>query len=403
MIKTVLLDLDDTLLRVDTDAFARKYIAEVGIRTIKSYPAITPEIFQNAVRESMRATITHLDPSCLNNEKINAAFAHHLSLQVDEIVAVFNDYFDNGYSDLRGDADAADGAAELVATLLENGYNTVIATNPVFPARATHQRIRWAGFDPDKTKFKLITTLENMHFAKPTPHYYEEVLARIGVESEDAIMVGDDYKNDIAPAAAAGLATWWLSTSPDPNLPIQPDGVGLLRDFLNAVNSGWLQTLPPHPRMADQVFPRMLGNLAALDGLAREIDPLSWNVRPIPNEWTALEIVMHLEDSEGKIQRPRLERILNEDNPFLPPTPEPPRPGEWNTAGKDAMQVLANFRAERMRTLDLLRSLTPEQWARPARHSIFGPTTLLEMAHFTARHDRLHINQLCETVGACRE
>jgi hypothetical protein len=263
--------------------------------------------------------------------------------------------------------------------------------------------VRWAGFDPDQTRFKLITTLENMHFAKPTPHYYEEVLARIGVESEDAIMVGDDYKNDIAPAAVAGLATWWLSETPNPDLPVQPDGRGTLRDFLDAVNDGWLQTLPPHPRTAEQVFPRMLGNLAALDGLAREIDPLSWNVRPIPNEWTPLEILLHLQDSEINVQRPRLERILNEENPFLPPSPEPLRPGEWDVTGKNAAEVLAGFRAERLKTLDILRDLTPEQWKRPARHSIFGPTNVLEMAHFTARHDRLHINQLCETVGACRE
>jgi hypothetical protein len=25
----------------------------------------------------------------------------------------------------------------------------------------------------------------------------------------------------------------------------------------------------------------------------------------------------------------------------------------------------------------------------------------LEMAHFTAQHDRLHLNQICQTLGKC--
>jgi hypothetical protein len=59
------------------------------------------------------------------------------------------------------------------------------------------------------------------------------------------------------------------------------------------------------------------------------------------------------------------------------------------------------FATEREQTIALLTGLTDAQWGRPARHSVFGPTTLLEMAAFTARHDRLHINQLCQTLGKC--
>ena len=57
--------------------------------------------------------------------------------------------------------------------------------------------------------------------------------------------------------------------------------------------------------------------------------------------------------------------------------------------------------AERQRTVDFLAALPAETWDRPARHSIFGPTTLLEVANFTATHDRLHLQQICQTIGRC--
>ena len=59
------------------------------------------------------------------------------------------------------------------------------------------------------------------------------------------------------------------------------------------------------------------------------------------------------------------------------------------------------FAEERQQTVAFLNDLPPEAWTRPARHSIFGPTTLLEMANFTATHDRLHIQQICQTLGRC--
>lgn len=404
MIKAVLLDLDDTLLALDTNAFARAYLASLGEFLVKRHAHLATDRFHGAIRGAMKATMTRLDPAYSNEQTMNSALSVGLDLSSDQVAAAFLDFYTEGYGKLRGVAAPMDAAAETVEWLLGHDYKVVVATNPVFPRPATLDRLRWAGFEPDTVPFRLITTLESVHFTKPTPHYYEEILARIGVESEDAIMVGDSYENDIIPAHAAGLATFWLNhgEAAQPGA-ITPDSSGTLRDFLDKAASGWLHDLPPRPRTAAQIVPRMLGNLAALDGLTREIDPLSWNVRPFADEWTPLEILLHLVDSEIHVQRPQLLRILNEDNPFLPPSPTPPAPGQWTVAGQDGRQVMAQFMTERFKTLDLLRDLTPTQWARPARHSIFGPTTLQEMAHFTARHDRLHTNQLCETIGACVE
>jgi hypothetical protein len=112
-------------------------------------------------------------------------------------------------------------------------------------------------------------------------------------------------------------------------------------------------------------------------------------------------VVCHLAESEWKVQRPRLERIRAEDNPFIAAPKSPPGPREAGACEEDGRAAAINFVHERLKTIAFLSELKADEWKRPARHSIFGPTTLLEMAHFTAQHDRLHINQLCQTLGHC--
>jgi hypothetical protein len=126
-----------------------------------------------------------------------------------------------------------------------------------------------------------------------------------------------------------------------------------------------------------------------------------WQRHPLANEWSILQILTHLVDSETKVQRARLETIVQRDNPFLPEEPEPgPHLPVYNNDLRDLMR---QFVSERRQTLAFLQSLSSSDWTRKARHGVFGLTTLLEMAHFTAQHDRIHINQLCQTIGRCSE
>ncbi|HML24865.1 MAG TPA: DinB family protein, partial [Aggregatilinea sp.] len=81
--------------------------------------------------------------------------------------------------------------------------------------------------------------------------------------------------------------------------------------------------------------------------------------------------------------------------------PNPPPGPATRTCPPNGWPVALAFAAERQITLDFLAALPADAWDRPARHSIFGPTTLLEMANFTAQHDRLHLTQLCQTVQKC--
>jgi FMN phosphatase YigB (HAD superfamily) len=399
MIKAVLLDLDDTLLGNPTERFVRDYLAalaqfltdRLGIENIMA-----------SILASTQAVITSQDPRRTNQEVFYATLASVMPLDRELFDRAVEAFYREAYPALQTITQRRPIARRLIEWLIVHGYRLVVATNPLFPLVAVAQRLDWAGIPTGEFPFQLVTTLENMHFTKPHPEYYEEILARVGLQADEAILVGDDWKNDIIPAWQAGLNTFWISndgTRPNPVQPVQPDSFGTLDHFAWLVqDQNWLDTLAPRPLEPSHICPRLTGNLAGLLGIVSEIPPHVWHMRPDAEEWTPIEVLCHLRDSERTVQRPRLETILCEDNPFLS---QPAAPPATQVCPESARQVALAFAAERQQTLDFLAALPAEAWNRPARHYIFGPTTLVEMANFTATHDRLHIEQLCQTVGKC--
>lgn len=387
MIKAVLLDLDNTLLhnpdRELVAAFRQQwdghFHTHYGIENASS-----------ALRGAIGCLNSERPSYPTNAEAMLASLSNELPLTEEQLCAAVSSFYEESYRSLRSITSPVAMAAELVQTLLAQNLLVAIATNPLFPEAATRERIEWAGLGEFITDFAFITSSENMHFAKPSPAYFAETVARVGVEPDETLLIGDSKRNDIDPARAIGIHTWQVNAS---------DG---LRPFhKHVLEPGWEQDFLPQPLRPSALLPQFSGNIAALYGLLAEVKPHQWLQRPDPDEWSIMQILCHLWYSEERVHRARLQTILQRDNPFIaaPPPPGPHIPPCHN----DGYEVMYCFQQEREKTIDLLSSLSPAQWGRPARHSIFGLTDLLEMAHFTAQHDRLHITQLCQTLGKCAE
>ncbi len=133
---------------------------------------------------------------------------------------------------------------------------------------------------------------------------------------------------------------------------------------------------------------------AGLDGFCRSLDNFDWATRPLPDEWSLTEVLCHLRDVDQEVNLPRLRKVLAEQNPFLP--------GEdtdrWAEVRKycfqDGLQALHQFIATRGELVSLLEKLEAQDWQRPARHAIFGPTHLHELVSIIAAHDRVHMGQV---------
>ena len=59
--------------------------------------------------------------------------------------------------------------------------------------------------DPRGEFFKGILTSEEFGFEKPDRGIFEHLLAKYNLKSEECLMVGDDYENDVQPSIALGM------------------------------------------------------------------------------------------------------------------------------------------------------------------------------------------------------
>jgi FMN phosphatase YigB (HAD superfamily) len=110
------------------------------------------------------------------------------------------------------------------------GFQVAIATNPIFPERAIRERLRW--LEIEDLPYDLITAYETMHFCKPSPDYYLEVLQLLKVAPEDCLMIGNDVEEDLS-AQALGIRTFLVEDcllNPK-NLPIETDYRGSFADL----------------------------------------------------------------------------------------------------------------------------------------------------------------------------
>ncbi|MBN2471142.1 MAG: HAD-IA family hydrolase [Anaerolineae bacterium] len=399
MIKAVLFDLDDTLISNPLNRISHS----VDAWNTFFAKAVGKADAGQGLAQALYAVSQNTNPVENNFDVFLRVVTRAWEVPDTRAADIFRAFYEESYAALRDSVAPREISPMLLDWLRQRDYLIVIATNPLFLAEGVAERMRWGGLSPDFTEYTHVTHMQNSQFAKPTPHYYEEIAGRLGIATNEAIMIGDDWENDIAPAEQAGMNTFWVRPdgTPPGQSPATPDAEGTLKDFMLRAQQGWLEALEPRPLRPAMLPPRLLGNVGALFSLLREHAPERWWMHPDPAEWSPLEVVCHLRDSEALVQRPRLERIASEDNPFLTSPQDPPGPGEMGCETDDYCNPAEEFAVERAITVEVLRALPPEAWQRPARHSIFGPTTLLEMANFTATHDRLHLQQICQTIGRC--
>ena len=114
--------------------------------------------------------------------------------------------------------------------------------------------------------------------------------------------------------------------------------------------------------------------------------------RPPGDEWTAREICHHMADSEATAYI-RLRRLVAEDNPTIVgyDGDEFARRLHYDRPIEPSLDVL---RAVRIASLQLLESLTPEEWQRAGMHTESGPYSVETWLGIYANHPREHAEQI---------
>ncbi len=379
MIKAVLLDLDETLLRNPNQGFVPAYLHLIDHYFEQRFGVTVSSALLQAVRTLSSPRDMRQSNLAVMLDRLGAPG----QIEEGQLLDAIQDFYLNHYPELQVCTSPVELAPELVNALRQRGYRLVIATNPLYPQAAIYQRLKWAGLPYTADDYDFITTADNTHFAKPNPAYYAEIIGRLGIEPDEALMIGDSEGNDIRPAAEIGIRT----------LLVQPGELGGVYQQINQFENLTPPTLGPAG-----VIAQLQGNTGALSGLLETLQPHYWDQHPIPGEWSPLEILCHLVEREQHVHLARIRRIVAENNPFI----VDPGPGQPVRCAETGDLAASTFVELRQQTITFLQGLPEDAWQRPARHSIFGPTTLFEMAMFTAQHDRLHLRQLCQTIGRCQ-
>ena len=204
-IRTVLFDLDGTLLPMDMEEFTNGYFAML---TKKMAPrGYDPKQLIDAVWTGTAAMVKN-DGSRTNEEAFWAKFAQIFGEKALEDRPLIEEFYANEFQRARDFCGYDPWAARAVRTIRESGRRVVLATNPIFPAAATESRLRWVGLEP--SDFELYTTYENCRYCKPNVDYYREILDRLGLRAEDCLMVGNDVTEDMA-AQALGMRVFLIT------------------------------------------------------------------------------------------------------------------------------------------------------------------------------------------------
>jgi FMN phosphatase YigB (HAD superfamily) len=393
MTLTLLIDLDDTLLGNKMDTFIPAYLGALG-NHIATYtpPALMVKTMLAATQQMFANTST--------NRTLKAAFDPHFyppqGLTENLVKKPFQQFYAEKFPDLEPLTQFRPAAVEFIEAAIGRGYQIGIATNPLFPLTAIQQRLDWAGLSSKKYPFSLVPSYESFHFAKPNPAYFAEFLGRIGWPKGPIIMIGNDLDHDVQGATDMGIPVFWVSEGNDQNpadFPA-PTASGRLEDILPWLDKTPLSELQPNFADPSALLAILRGSPAAFHSMLGEIPDDKWPQRPQPDEWSLTEILVHLRDVEREVNLPRFKKILTEESPFISGVDTDLWAGERAYINQDGPAAFEAFLAARTETLDLLDQLKPDDWHRPFRHAIFGPTELKELARITTDHERLHGRQI---------
>ncbi|MBE5787393.1 MAG: HAD family hydrolase [Clostridiales bacterium] len=232
-LKAILFDLDGTLLSMDQDAFIRLYFQALCAHLAPR--GYDPQGVINAVQTGIGAMVQNTGER--KNEPVFwDAYRRQTGRDAQTDLPLFEEYYQNHFVQTRASCGVMPGATECIRHLKAQGFRLVLATNPIFPAAATLQRIQWAGLCPED--FEWITTYENSRFCKPNPDYYRQLAKDLQLQPEECLMAGNDALEDMI-AQKTGMKVFLLTKGllNKKNLDIHPYPQGDFDDLKRYITS----------------------------------------------------------------------------------------------------------------------------------------------------------------------
>lgn len=230
----ILFDLDDTLLRNNSEQFVKTYFQTLFPRVSDYFNE--KEFVSVMTGATRRAIQVRRGNKCIR-EVYADYFEQHAPISFSVLERIAKDYYQKEYLNIERLTYPVPGAQNALRFAAEITSHLVLATVPIFPKTAIKERMRWAGIA--KIPFSLITSYEIMHVSKPHPDYYVEICEKLSCEPSDCLMIGNDYQDDMS-ARAAGLKTFLVTDYAigDTVNGFEPHYSGCMNDLLVFLRNG---------------------------------------------------------------------------------------------------------------------------------------------------------------------
>ncbi len=192
MLKTILFDLDGTLLPMNQDLFVQTYL-KLLCKFFDQY-GYEKELLKETLHKGIGAMYKN-DGSISNEDIFWKVFKNVYGEDIIKDMPLFEEFYHTDFQQVKCTCSPTPKTKELINFLKEKNINIIIATNPLFPKVATGYRLQWAGID---TKDILhFTTYEEYNYTKPSLKYYESILQKYNLNPEECLMVGNDIDEDM--------------------------------------------------------------------------------------------------------------------------------------------------------------------------------------------------------------
>ena len=210
-IKTVLIDMDGTLLNMGESAFENEYLKRMVIFLEQRYPGKGKDLVKAVGYGAEMMKIS--DGSRTNLEVFWEGFEKASGYTRAEIEPVITQYYQTDFTHIGDSYVPDENMQKAVRLLQEKGYQLLVATTPVVPRIANEERVRWSGLND--INWLDITSFETYNYSKPNLKYYQQICDKYSLNPAECLMIGDSLIKDY-PATELGMEFFLILNADSP-------------------------------------------------------------------------------------------------------------------------------------------------------------------------------------------
>ena len=232
-IKTVLFDMDGTLLNMGESAFEKEYLKRMVLFLEQRYPGYGKDLVKAVGYGAEMMKVSN--GSRTNLEVFWEGFEKASGKTREEIEPVVTQYYQTDFTHIGDTYVPDEDMQNAVRTLHQKGYQLLVATTPVVPRIANDERVRWSGLSD--IPWLDVTSFETYNYSKPNAKYFEQICSKYQLNPAECLMIGDSLVKDY-PATELGMDFYLLLNEDSPEAEKQFEGKkGTRKELLAYVES----------------------------------------------------------------------------------------------------------------------------------------------------------------------